>query len=415
MYSKKEQSWKQIGADLDVEFMVEFIEKEHSNSMISLSEDGSTIAIGSPGGAGSVRMYKNDNSTWVQMGVDIVGEEFRDGLGTSVSLSTDGKTVAIGAPYTPSDDDGYYTSGQVRVFTYDDATDAWEQKGEDINGEEMFFYSGQSVSLSANGNTVAIGYIGGMQKYYDQGFVRVYDFDADTGGWGQRGEVLGGASGSSVSLSADGNTIAIAALYLNRFNGYDYNYYNGAVRVHSYSGDTGSWEQKGEDINDENEYDLSGYPVSLSADGSTIAIGSRFTPLDNKKNSALVRVYSYDDDTDGWEQRGRDIKEVELENSVQQTVSLSADGSIVAVGYPSSNEVRAYVNKDGDTWKQLGDSIKGQNEGQTVGNAVSLVENNGKVTLAVGSFNKYTSVYEITVVSVFMLMLFYVFQTMHLF
>ena len=42
--------------------------------MISLSEDGSTIAIGSPVEVGSVRMYNNDNSAWVQMGADIVGE-----------------------------------------------------------------------------------------------------------------------------------------------------------------------------------------------------------------------------------------------------------------------------------------------------------------------------------------------------
>ena len=231
---------------------------------------------------------------------------------------------------------------------------------------------------------------------------------------GQRGKAIEEASAGSVSLSADGNTVAIAAPYVFLLYG-DFDYYNGAVRVYSYSGDTGSWVQKGKDINDENEFDLSSYPVSLSADGSTVAIGSRFTPLDNEKNSALVRVYSYNDDTDGWKQRGRDIKEVELENSVQQTVSLSSDGSIVAVGYPSSNEVRAYIYKDGDSWKQLGDSIKGQNEGQTVGHAVSLVENNDKVTLAIGSFYNYTSVYEITVVSVFMLILFYGFQTMHLF
>ena len=73
VYSKKEQSWKQIGGDLDVEFFVGAFE----HSMISLSEDGRTIAIGSLlSWLGSVRMYKNDNSTWVQMGADIVGDEF---------------------------------------------------------------------------------------------------------------------------------------------------------------------------------------------------------------------------------------------------------------------------------------------------------------------------------------------------
>ena len=102
-------------------------------------------------------------------------------------------------------------------------------------------------------------------------------------------------------MSADEHTVIIASPYIDLFYDDDFDYYNDAVRVYSYSGDTGSWEQEGEDINDEKT-------VSLSADGSTVAIGSRFTPPDDEKKSALVRVYSYDDDTDGWEQKGRDMK-----------------------------------------------------------------------------------------------------------
>ena len=58
------------------------------------------------------------------------------------------------------------------MYTYDDATDAWEQKGVGIDGEDRFFFSCESISLSANGNTVAIGHFGGVETDYYDGFVR---------------------------------------------------------------------------------------------------------------------------------------------------------------------------------------------------------------------------------------------------
>ena len=44
-----------------------------------------------------MRVYHYDGSAWVQVGADIDGEAEGDISGWSVSLSADGNTVAIGA------------------------------------------------------------------------------------------------------------------------------------------------------------------------------------------------------------------------------------------------------------------------------------------------------------------------------
>jgi len=140
-------------------------------------------------------------STWTQIGQDIDGEAANDQSGYSVSSSADGNIVAIGAPRNNS-----YT-GQVRV--YQNTSGNWTQIGQDIDGEATGYQCGFSVSLSDDGNIVAIGATG------NKGQVRVYQYISNT--WTQigqdiDGEASGDQSGYSVSLSADGNIVAIGAI-----------------------------------------------------------------------------------------------------------------------------------------------------------------------------------------------------------
>jgi hypothetical protein len=64
-----------------------------------------------------VRVYQrkdaDSESGWMQLGQDIDGEAAGDWSGYSVSLSADGNTVATGSP---SNDDNGDLSGHVRVF-----------------------------------------------------------------------------------------------------------------------------------------------------------------------------------------------------------------------------------------------------------------------------------------------------------
>ena len=53
---------------------------------------------GNGSSSGHVRIYEYSGSSWSQLGGDIDGEAADDSSGSSVSLSSDGTKVAIGAP-----------------------------------------------------------------------------------------------------------------------------------------------------------------------------------------------------------------------------------------------------------------------------------------------------------------------------
>ena len=72
-------------------------------------------------------------------GSDIDGKASGDRLGRSVSLSADGTVVAIGAPGDSNGTDG----GRVRI--YKNVNNTWTQIGDDIDGEAIGDDSGSSV------------------------------------------------------------------------------------------------------------------------------------------------------------------------------------------------------------------------------------------------------------------------------
>ena len=150
---------------------------------VDISSDGNTLAIGSPGywavadRPGYVRVFSLESSddldtgNWTQIGDDIIGEANGDDFGISVSISDDGKTIAVGAWCNDGNGDDL---GHVRVYRIDDSVSSWMQLGEDIDGEAVYDYSGVSVSLSADGKTVAIGSFWNDDNGLDSGHVRVF-------------------------------------------------------------------------------------------------------------------------------------------------------------------------------------------------------------------------------------------------
>ena len=161
-----------------------------------------------------------------------------------------------------------------------------QQIGSDIDGELAFEQLGTSVALSSNGSVVAIGARDKDGNGSNSGHVRLYENISGT--WQQigsdiDGEAEGNLSGESVSLSADGSVVAIGA-HRNDDNGSN----SGHVRLYENNG--GTWQQIGRDIDGETAGDLSGFSVSLSADGSVIAIGAIFND-GNGDSSGHVRLY----------------------------------------------------------------------------------------------------------------------------
>jgi Flp pilus assembly pilin Flp len=356
---------------------------DRSGTSVSISSDGSIVAIGAPYNtesgvnAGSVRVYKNVSGTWTQLGSDINGKATGDRSGTSVSISSDGSIVAIGAPYNT---ESGVNAGSVRV--YQNVSGTWTQIGADINGEAADDYSGTSVSLSSDGTIVAIGAPYNDASGSTAGSVRVYQNVSGT--WTQLGADINGEaandySGTTVSLSSDGTTIAIGAPN-NDGSGAD----AGSVRV--YQNISGTWTQLGADINGEAANDQSGYSVSLSSDGTILAIGARNND-GSGNNAGHVRVYQNVSGT--WTQLGGDIDGEAAVDVSGWSVSLSSDGTIVAIGAigndasgGSAGSVRVYKNVSG-TWTKIGTDIDGEAVSDQSGTSVSLSSDGA--TVAIGA------------------------------
>ena len=111
--------------------------------------------------------------------------------------------------------------------------------------------------------------------------------------------------------------------YLNDGNGTS----SGHVRIFSWNGS--AWIQVGADINGEAASDQSGISVSLSSDGSRVAIGA-YNNDGNGTSAGHVRIYSWNGSA--WIQLGADINGEAASDYSGCSVSLSSDGSRVAIG-----------------------------------------------------------------------------------
>jgi len=359
--------WTQKGLDIDGEEAQGF-----SGRSISMSDNGNTIAIGAPyndgaaTNAGHVRVYEWSGTSWTQKGADIDGEAAEDISGWSVSINGDGSTVAIGAE---GNDGTANNAGHVRV--YDWSGTAWTQKGNDIDGEAAFDFSSRSISISSDGNTLAIGAPGNDNAATWAGNVRIFEWSGTA--WTQKGASISGEaandqSGHSVSISSDGNTIAIGAPYN---DGSASN--SGHVRVYQWSGT--SWTQKGSDINGESTNDQSGSSVSISADGNTVAIGAPFNGGGGAE-SGHTRVYRWNGS--GWTQKGSDINGEAANDQSGYAVSISADGNTMIIGAPNNSGIGTDAGHariyqwDGASWNQAGTDIDGEDTNDQSGYAVSV-------------------------------------------
>jgi hypothetical protein len=330
------------------------------------------LAIGAPGNsfngyeAGHVRVYELAGGQWMQLGADIDGQGDGDWSGYAVSLSLDGTRLAIGSPL--NDEQGP-SSGQVRI--YEEVAGGWVQLGAGIYGEAPGDWFGSSVSLSQQGDRAFIGAMKNDGSGLDAGHIRVYQF---LGGiWTQLGgdidgEAAGDYSGSAISCSADGTAIAIGAPG-NSGGGPQ----AGHVRV--YAEDGGVWAQLGVDIDGEVAGDFSGRSVSLNANGGRLAVGSPKNS-GNEFDAGHVRLFDFVGGM--WIQVGSDLDGTVAEEESGLAVSLSADGTRVAIGSPmhdgfggSVGAVRIYQDVNG-VWEQVGPTIYGEADDDWLGWSVSL-------------------------------------------
>uniref|UniRef100_A0A7S3VEX0 Ricin B lectin domain-containing protein n=1 Tax=Chaetoceros debilis TaxID=122233 RepID=A0A7S3VEX0_9STRA len=301
-------AWEQVFGDLDGENY-----RDYFGFSVDMSEDGTRIVVGASkndgngNDSGHVRVFKNNGSAWEKIHGDIDGAEKGDEAGQSVSMSLDGMRIAVGSPKN-----GVIYTGHVRVF--EDIDDDWKLIFLTEPKEGRYF--GKGVALSGNGKRVAIS--GGMNR----GKVVVYREDGTS--WQKVGDEILAVDGTwfssnhAVSMSEDGTKLVIGSPGV------------GAGHARVFQDNGGYWEQLHSNIDGEASSDQFGSAVSMSRDGSKIAVGA-YQNDGAGTNSGHVRVY-YDDPATGWEQLYIDIDGEAPADLSGWAVSLSGDGTRLVVG-----------------------------------------------------------------------------------
>ncbi|WP_445361818.1 histidine kinase [Microbulbifer sp. EKSA005] len=332
---------------------------------VAISADGHTLAVGAIreqsdavgingdqdnddgiGPAGAVYVFVRVDNRWVQEAYIKASNNNRGNFFGVVALSGDGNTLAVGAPSESSNTTGINgdqgntdatSSGAVYVFTRIDGS--WTQdayiKASNTGSFDSF---GRSLSLSDDGRLLAVG-----APYEDSDATGINGDQTDPTVIltlpGEGGTLL-------VDANGDGN---------NEDQGTSDTSDSGAVYVFSHI--DGTWIQeayvKASNTGANDEFGIS---VSLSGDGSTMAVGaigegSSAVGIDGEQSNndaqqaGACYVFSR---TDGdWAQQAYiKASNTDSEDSFGQSVTLSDSGDILAVG--ASSEDSNAIGTDGD-------------------------------------------------------------------
>ncbi|HUK11779.1 MAG TPA: hypothetical protein VLW17_00640, partial [Thermoanaerobaculaceae bacterium] len=291
----------------------------------------------------------------------------------SAAVSADGGTAIVGGPADGS------SSGAAWVFVRSGG--AWAQQGGKLTGADATpaALAGNSVALSADGNTAIVGGPGD-----DSSTGAAWVFTRSNGVWSQQGAKLVGAGasgaaqqGTSVALSADGNTAIVG--------GWADGSEVGAAWVFARSGSV--WTQQGGKLVGTGAAGASnqGWAVALSADGNSALLGG---PLDNAGAGA---VWTFGRSGGAWTQQGSKLIGSGAAGGAYQgnAVALSADGSTALVAGPGDASFAGAVwafTRSGGNWMQQGSKLVGTGATGVAAQGIGLaISSDGNTALVGGS------------------------------
>lgn len=287
---------------------------------LALSSDGSTLVVGAYledsvaigiGGnqadntaadAGAVYVFTRSGSTWSQHSyIKASNSEAGDWFGYSVAISADGSTMAVSSLHEDCNIGGINvnqannaSNNSGAVFGFVLSGGVWTQQVYiKAHNQGMGDDFGWSLALSSNGDTLAVGAksessnatgIGGDGNNNSSGNSgATYVFLRTGVSWAQQAYVKASNTGSldsfgySVSLSADGNTLAVGANYeASAATGVGANQADntasGAGAVYIFTRAGAVWSQQAYiKASATGGLDFFGWSVSLSSDGNVLA------------------------------------------------------------------------------------------------------------------------------------------------
>ncbi|MBL7983168.1 MAG: T9SS type A sorting domain-containing protein [Flavobacteriales bacterium] len=186
----------------------------YAGGSLDLDENGDNLVIGAyqaNTNRGEVYVYQRSGNTWTQRGQTLQGVNNYDEFGFDVSINNNGNTIAVGIKgWDSNPNNTTYEIGQTAIYDWDGSQ--WVQRGIAIQGANFFDQCGYAVSLSGDGNRIAVGYRASTLAFTGGGQVRVFDWNGSA--WVQNGDpILGDGTnvfcGHSVGLSDDGVVLGV--------------------------------------------------------------------------------------------------------------------------------------------------------------------------------------------------------------
>lgn len=289
---------------------------ETFGACVSLSSDGNTLIVGAPGfdssNIGAAYVYYWNGSSWVETKLTASDGASGDFFGESVSISGDGNTVAVGAR---NDDDKGSNSGSVYIYRWNGSS--WVQTKLTASDGAAGDQFGCCVSASEDGDTIAVG----ARDDDDKGSVYVYGWNGSS--WnGPKFTASDGVAGDyfgwSVSLSDDGNTIVIGAVFDNS---------SGSIYINHWNGST--WIETKLTSSDVATNDDFGFSVSASGNGNTIVVGAELDD-DNDAYSGSAYIYCWNDSS--WIETKLTASDGVFGDYFGYSVCVSGDENTIIVG-----------------------------------------------------------------------------------
>ena len=331
---------------------------------LSLSGDGNTLAIGSPG-LQRVELYAFENSRWVfKQFVDDEYRAFGDDFGSSIALNHEGTLMAVGSPGNNNtfarilssgrdnlqlvgDLDFEYPDGSGAVIIYElDSNTAWEQKTYIKNSQATGSF-GKNIVLDKNGENFIIT---ANAKGADNTSGLFFPYAKDGNDWRQlqpftsSKQVTADQLGNSdMNLSGDGNIFIVSAQNASGINNSEFLDSAGLVFVFKRNSD--QWTE--DEIifpGNASAYDNFGAALSVSKDGNYLAIGAfgedsdllgihyDVPSVDNDNAEGSGAVYIYKNNRGVWDRISFIKPKDETFSLFGSFVSFSEDGGTLIVG-----------------------------------------------------------------------------------
>lgn len=372
---------------------------------VALKGDGTVLVVGAPyedsplvgahaplnvdnntaSNSGAAYVFRKTGDQWQEVAfLKGLAAGIGDRFGSAVDVSDDGNMIAIGAPFEDSgasgingnhDDNARTDSGAVLVYRWVEHDQTWnhityikpsntaEMEGAQFGAALALSGDGQTLAVGArleNGNSVGINQHHNGEPLADNaGAVYLYRFDSTALTWSQQAYVkasnteAGDRFGQAVSLSYDGNVLAVGAYRedssASMVNGAQQdNAAQDAGAAYVFQFAESEWSQV---AYVKPSHTLSGeyfgYSVALDGTGTLLAVG---TPRDSSAAIGLGgdstdtsaaysgAVHLFRADNGVWAHRTF-VKALntDAQDRFGTQVRLSADGNLLAVGVDLEN------------------------------------------------------------------------------